>query len=224
MFPKLTRRSAAAWWVAALALSACRTHSMTAAFGGAAGASGTSAAASSPSADARAASPASSSTATASSTASSTGGALGSITLPDVTGQDRSGAEAALRAAGVRGRITQHEANRTVDFATARVCSQRPAAGQATRPDLHVTLQYCAPVAAAVERGTPLVGYTVAEATQRARAAGLRGTISVSQLSEFDARCAAGTVCSITPLRWEIDPTIDLTLYVNRKLTIHTPE
>ena len=71
---------------------------------------------------------------------------------------------------------------------------------------------------------TRLVGYTVEEATQRARAAAWKGEIEVQQLSEFDAACKGGLVCSLAPARWEIGEGHKLTLFVNRKIAITTPE
>jgi hypothetical protein len=71
---------------------------------------------------------------------------------------------------------------------------------------------------------TRLVGYTVEEATQRAKAAAWKGEIVVRQLGEFDAKCKEGLVCSLAPARWEIGEGNTLTLYVNRKVTISTPD
>ncbi len=68
------------------------------------------------------------------------------------------------------------------------------------------------------------MGYPVEEATQRAKAAGWRGEIVVNQLSGFDAKCKDGLVCSLAPARWEIGEGHKLTLYVNRKITISTPD
>jgi len=71
---------------------------------------------------------------------------------------------------------------------------------------------------------TRLVGYTVEEATKRAKAAEWDGTIEVHELSEFDPKCKDGLVCSLAPARWELRQDRKLTLYVNRKMTISTPD
>lgn len=71
---------------------------------------------------------------------------------------------------------------------------------------------------------TVLVGYPVEQAEQRARAAGFVGDFEVHVLPEYDASCKDGTVCRVDPPRWEIEPDITLTLLVNRKVAITTPE
>jgi hypothetical protein len=71
---------------------------------------------------------------------------------------------------------------------------------------------------------TRLVGYTVEEATQRAKAAAWKGEIVVRQLDEFDPGCKEALVCSLAPARWEIGEGSTLTLYVNRKIAISTPD
>jgi len=71
---------------------------------------------------------------------------------------------------------------------------------------------------------TRLVGYSVAEATQRAKAAGFEGTIEVHALTEYDAKCKEGMVCTFQPARWEIGASSTLTLYTNHKVSISTPD
>jgi beta-lactam-binding protein with PASTA domain len=71
---------------------------------------------------------------------------------------------------------------------------------------------------------TRLVGYTPAEATKRAKAAGWEGKVVVHESQEFDASCKDGTVCSFDPARWEIGDGYELTLKVNRKVSITTPD
>lgn len=71
---------------------------------------------------------------------------------------------------------------------------------------------------------TELIGYSVAEATKRARGAGFTGKIEVANLAEHDAGCKADTVCSVTPKRWEFNQGETLTLWINRKVTISVPE
>lgn len=72
------------------------------------------------------------------------------------------------------------------------------------------------------QRWTILAGYTVDEATRRARATGFHGEIKVSPLLEFDTHCAEGTVCSVVPMRWQISNET-LYLQVNRTVKISSP-
>jgi hypothetical protein len=71
---------------------------------------------------------------------------------------------------------------------------------------------------------TRLVGYSVEEASKRAKAAGWDGKIEVHPLREYDAKCKEGMVCTLDPARWEIGAGSSLTLYVNHKVTISTPD
>jgi hypothetical protein len=71
---------------------------------------------------------------------------------------------------------------------------------------------------------TAVVGYPVEQAKQRARAAGYTRDIEVRSPQEFDAACKAGTVCSMTPTRWELNDGDILTLWVNHAVTISSPQ
>jgi hypothetical protein len=71
---------------------------------------------------------------------------------------------------------------------------------------------------------TRLVGYTIDEATKRAKAAGWEGKVEVRQLREYDAKCKEGLVCTFEPARWEIGQGSTLTLYRNHKVEISTPD
>lgn len=71
---------------------------------------------------------------------------------------------------------------------------------------------------------TQLAGYTVDEARARAKQAGHNDRITVSPLYEYDPKCKDGIVCRVDPLRWEIDESSTLTLWVNKKVEISTPE
>lgn len=145
------------------------------------------------------------------------------ITLPDTEGRTRAEAEAALRGAGVQGEIHIDADPGTVDFAVERVCSQVPGGGRETSATLMVVLRFCKPTAAAVDHRTKLVGLDVAEATQRARAAGFTGTIEVIDANP-DPACQIETVCHVDPERWELNQARKMTLYINHKLKISTPE
>ena len=144
------------------------------------------------------------------------------ITVPDTVGKKQADAEAALRAAGVTGEIKLYNDPGTVDFSVATVCMQNPGGGQQTRATLHVTLRYCQPERPTT-RGEPpdLTGLTVAEATKRARAAGYTGTVRVVDASPN--ACKTGTVCQVTPYRWQTNSD-QLTLYVAPALSITMPE
>ena len=69
-----------------------------------------------------------------------------------------------------------------------------------------------------------LVGYTVEEATRRAREKGYTGNIEVYFAREFVAGCNPGTVCGVTPRLFEMLPGRVLTFYLNRELNIKTPD
>jgi hypothetical protein len=145
------------------------------------------------------------------------------IVVPDVTGQSRGDAEAALRAAGVEGNIASEPD--TSDFTVARVCGQVPGPGRETSSSLVVSLRYCQAAPVVTNRGhtVELVGYTVEEATKRARAVGFTGRIDVFE-DAYDASCKAGMVCHVKPDVWEWQLTATMTLYINRKMTISAPE
>jgi hypothetical protein len=68
-----------------------------------------------------------------------------------------------------------------------------------------------------------LIGSTVDEATRLAREKGYAGKIDVTPLSEFQAGCKPAAVCRVSPRLWELLHDKILTLYVNRELTITTP-
>jgi hypothetical protein len=69
-----------------------------------------------------------------------------------------------------------------------------------------------------------LVGATVDEATRLAREKGYAGKIDVIPLSEFQAGCKPAAVCRVNPRLWELLQGRVLELYVNRELTIKTPD
>lgn len=68
-----------------------------------------------------------------------------------------------------------------------------------------------------------LIGTTVDEATRLAREKGYTGKIEVIPLSDFKAGCKPAAVCRVSPRLWELLHGQILTLYVNRELTITTP-
>jgi beta-lactam-binding protein with PASTA domain len=78
---------------------------------------------------------------------------------------------------------------------------------------------YKAPV-----EGPQLVGMTVDAATQKAKETGFTGKIQTLQLSEFDASCKQGNVCGVDPGRWYLNQDHEMTLYVNKTVTISTPD
>ena len=145
------------------------------------------------------------------------------ITIPDVTGKTRAEVETAMRGAGVRGEIQVDTSTGDVDFAIARACNQNPGGNQQTSASLFVTVRYCMPEKAYVEPMIHLEGLDVAEATKRARAAGFTGDIVVEPAGST-ANCQVGTVCSVAPARWNLNQAHRMTLWVNKALTILTPD
>lgn len=142
------------------------------------------------------------------------------ITLPDTMGMPRSQAEAALRAAGVVGNIHVNE-NGTSNPATAKVCGQTPGGGRQSRTSLGVTLSLCVERKPIVDNRTELVGFSVEEATRRARAAGYTGVIDVRTCN--GCTCKLDTVCSVSPDRWELNQD-RLILVVARAAAITLPD
>jgi hypothetical protein len=145
------------------------------------------------------------------------------VTIPDVTNKTRAEVETAMRKAGVRGDIQVDSSTGDVDFAIARACNQNPGGGQETSATLFVTVRYCMPEKAYVDPMIHLEGLDVAEATKRARAAGYTGDIIV-QPAGNPANCKVGTVCSVDPARWNLNQSSRMTLWVNKALTIPTPD
>jgi hypothetical protein len=144
------------------------------------------------------------------------------ITVPDTVGKNQADAEAVLRAAGVTGEIKLYNDPGTVDFSVAKVCMQNPGGGQQTRATLHVTLRYCQPERPTTRTDPPdLTGLTVEEATKRARAAGYTGTVRVTDAAA--GACKTGTVCQVTPFRWNLNIE-QLTLFVAPNVSITLPD
>lgn len=73
-------------------------------------------------------------------------------------------------------------------------------------------------------RWTILAGYSVEEATRRAKAAGFTGRIEIRERTRYQAGCELGAVCWVTPRRWELDQDRVMTLWVNKALEISAPE
>ena len=145
-----------------------------------------------------------------------------SITIPDVAGKHRAEAEAALRAAGVRGTIDIHPDPESINFAVAKVCVQTPGAGKESRPHLSVYLEYCEPPPPAPDRNPNLVGRTVEEAKRVARSKGYTGPFVVKRLPQLDPDCKPGFVCEISPdVGWQDAHVIEL--YVNPDTKVELP-
>lgn len=125
------------------------------------------------------------------------------ITLPDTVGLSRSEAEEKLRAGGVTGEIKVYNDPGTVDFAIAKVCIQQPGGGQRTRASLFVSLRYCQPEKVVNNDVPDLRGLTLEEAKKRAREAGFKGIFDVRK--DTTGSCKTGTVCSVSPYRWNIE-------------------
>ena len=67
-----------------------------------------------------------------------------------------------------------------------------------------------------------IVGLSVADAKRKLAAIGFTGPVKVSENAEFDASCKADHVCGFAPRRWYVEG--QLTLHINRKLSIGVPE
>lgn len=102
------------------------------------------------------------------------------------------------------------------------VCEQTPSTGKIA-PTGTITVKLCNTYKAPVE-GPQLVGMTVDAATQKAKETGFTGKIQTLQLSEFDASCKQGNVCRVDPGRWYLNQDHEMTLYVNKTVTISTPD
>jgi len=102
------------------------------------------------------------------------------------------------------------------------VCEQTPASGKIA-PTGTIAVKLCNTYKAP-EEGPQLVGLTVDAATKKAKEAGFTGKIETLSLSEFDASCKAGSVCRVDPGRWYLNQEHVMTLYVNKSLTISTPD
>lgn len=150
-------------------------------------------------------------------------GTAQTITLPDTMGMTRSEAEAALRAAGVGGEIRVNDDGNSADPAMAKVCLQSPGGGQQSRTSLGVTLSMCGEPKPYVEQRTELVGYSVEEATRRARSAGYTGNVDVRSCTTCGPSCKLDTVCRVSPDRWELNQEM-LILFVARAATITLPD
>jgi serine/threonine-protein kinase len=142
------------------------------------------------------------------------------VSVPDVMGKSKDDAEAALRAAGLTPQIDNDPGS--VDFAVAKVCSETPGGGHDTRPSLPVVIRFCDATRAAEPARPELVGLPVDEAKRRAQAAGFTGRIDVIEAT--DVSCAAGTVCSVEPERWELNQDHVMRLYTPKKLEIKEPD
>ncbi len=143
------------------------------------------------------------------------------ITIPDVTGKSPASAEAAMRAAGVRGGIEFRGEDRGASGATA--CGQNPGADHPTSSSLSVMISLCVPFVQPVDHSAKLVGLTPDEATKRARAAGFTGMVTVETSSSM-AGCTLNTVCQVDPLHWELNQDNRMTLWVAKSLPISLPD
>jgi O-acetyl-ADP-ribose deacetylase (regulator of RNase III) len=73
------------------------------------------------------------------------------------------------------------------------------------------------------KRWAILAGYTVEQATQRAKLTGFSGTIRVTEGDRFDPSCADGVVCAVFPAYWQ-GSSEQLILFVNRHMKISSPD
>jgi hypothetical protein len=145
------------------------------------------------------------------------------ITVPDVTGKTRVEAEAALRAAGVRGEIETADVPPGVDVTVAHVCYQNPGGGEQTSATLQVSIGFgCNEAPPAHEAELVLVGVSADEATRRLRAAGFTEEIAVEAISD-DPACKPRTVCRVFPDPFVLDQLNRIELWLPREIKIAAP-
>lgn len=142
--------------------------------------------------------------------------------MPSVSNTTRDEAEELLRGKGFTGTI-----NATGDLDPNHVqdefvCEQSPPFGKYA-PNVTITLKYCNTYKAP-DNGPVIVGLPLDDARKKAVASGFTGKVEVLEKSEYDASCKAGNVCMVTPDRWYLNQERVMTLYVNKKLTISTPD
>jgi hypothetical protein len=144
------------------------------------------------------------------------------IVIPDVSGKHRAEAEAALRAAGVRGEIHMDDASANSNFAIATVCVQTPGGGHQSRATLSVMLTYCQPPPPKPDRNPTLVGLSVQDAERLARSRGFTGEFHVKVLPQLDVKCQPSMVCNLSPdVGWQNAHSLDL--YINRDDKVELP-
>lgn len=142
--------------------------------------------------------------------------------VPSLDHYKRSDVESVLAAKGFHG-TTNFTGDTDPKWAgDAIVCEQSPASGKIA-PTGTITVKLCNTYRAPEEH-PQLVGMTVEAATQKAKNTGFTGKIESAALSEFDASCKAGTVCRVDPDRWYLNQEHFMTLYVNKSVTISTPD
>lgn len=142
--------------------------------------------------------------------------------VPSLDHYTRSDVETVLAAKGFRG-TTNFTGDTDPKWANdAFVCEQTPSSGKIP-PTGTITVKLCNTYRAP-EQHPELVGMTVEAATKVATDAGFTGKIESATLSEFDASCKAGTVCRVDPYRWYLNQDHFLRLYVNKSVTISTPD
>lgn len=142
--------------------------------------------------------------------------------VPSMEHYRRDDVEQLLRGKGFQGQ-TIFTGDTDPKFARdAIVCEQTPASGKIA-PTGTITVKLCNTYRAPVE-GPELVGMTIDAATKKAKEAGFTGKIETAPLSEFDASCKQGNVCRVDPGRWYLNQDHEMTLYVNKTVTISTPD
>jgi beta-lactam-binding protein with PASTA domain len=102
------------------------------------------------------------------------------------------------------------------------VCEQTPSSGKIA-PTGTITIKMCntyKPMS-----GPPnLRGMSIEDAKKKAVATGFTGTIEVLEQYDFDQDCKAETVCRVSPDHWELNQERTMTLYINKRVKITTPD
>jgi len=136
------------------------------------------------------------------------------ITVPDVMGMHRPQAEAALRAAGVRGNIVIDQDTTRLDMTVATVCSEVPGGGHETSASLDVVLGFCVHDAhddESIDDGEDLVTMAGDAAEYIVKHDGFTVKIVLVTATET---CKPGRVCAVSPVHWNHDKKHPVTLTV----------
>jgi beta-lactam-binding protein with PASTA domain len=144
------------------------------------------------------------------------------IWVIDLKGKTRTDVDELLAAKNFTGQIV---ATGDTDPKYARdelVCGQSPESGKMPANGTY-TLKFCNGYRPQNE-GPVVVGVSVADAENKAKAAGYTGQFQVFSLPEYDESCKDGMVCRVEPIRWYLNQERMMTLYTNKKISISTPD
>jgi beta-lactam-binding protein with PASTA domain len=136
------------------------------------------------------------------------------VMVPDVMGKSKDEAEAIFAQAGLKASLDNDP--------NGKVCSQTPGGGHEQANSLPVVIRFCNDDKVPEKYTTKLEGLTVDDAKKKAVAAGFTGRIEV--VEALNASCKPGTVCSVSPERWELNQDHVMQLYTPKKLDVRMPD